>query len=321
MYRPLSNPILQREGKRPENAWSITPLFAEKPKIKPDAKTCIEQGILRIIKDFSLVLSSQNIKHAVLQNDLGPWEIHVNETDICAAQNQIALYKQENPNWEREFITLPILKPNVQPLWFLLIPAVCTLFQFSNYGIKDFGIANAGRILKGEWWRLFTAQTLHADNYHFASNLLSGFFVFSLISFKMPLSRIAPFIVLAAALANLETAFIMKDYFSLGFSSTVFAGLGTLATLEVRVLKKENLYRRLVPWFAVFLLTVFLGVGDETAKVDVPGHFFGLIMGTIAGFIPPKKWLRWGEPLGKFDVFAVLALYAFFALVWVFAMR
>ena len=274
---------------------------------------------MRIIRDFSLVLSSQNIRHIVLRSELGPWEILVREQDLCAAQTQIALYKQENPDWEREFIALPMLRPSAQPLWFLLIPAVCTFFQFSNYGMENFGIADAGRILKGEWWRLFTAQTLHSGNYHLVSNLLSGFFVFSLISSKMPLSRIAPFIVLAAAFANLETAFIMKDYRSLGFSSTVFAGLGALATLEVRVLKRENLYRRLVPWFAAFLLAVFLGVGDETGKVDIFGHFFGLIMGTIAGFVPPKKWLHWGEPLGKLDVFAVFAIYAFFAVAWLLA--
>jgi len=281
----------------------------------------LEQGILRIIKDFSLVLSSQNIRHIVLQNELGPWEILVKEQDLYAAQTQIALYKQENPDWENDKIILPMLRPSAQPLWFLLIPVVCAFFQFSGYGIEAFGIADAGRILKGEWWRLFTAQTLHASNYHLASNLLSGFFAFSLISFKMPLSRIAPFIVLAAAFANLETAFIIKDYRSLGFSSTVFAALGALATLEVRVLKKESLYRRLVPWFAVFLLAVFLGVGDETSKVDIPGHFFGLIMGAIAGFAPPQRWLRWGEPLGKFDVFAVLALYAFFAFAWALAVK
>jgi membrane associated rhomboid family serine protease len=182
--------------------------------------------------------------------------------------------------------------------------------------MENFGIADAGKILKGEWWRLFTAQTLHSSNYHLVSNLLTGFFVFSLISFKMPLARIAPFIVLAAASANLETAFLMGNYRSLGFSSTVFAALGALATLEVRVLKRENFGRRIVPWFAVFLLAVFLGIGDETSKVDIPGHFFGLIMGAIAGFAPPKKWLRWGEPIGKLDVFIVLALYAFFAFVW-----
>jgi len=117
----------------------------------------------------------------------------------------------------------------------------------------------------------------------------------------------------------LETAFIMKNYHSLGFSTTVFAGLGALATLEVRVLTRENLWRRLVPWLAVFLLTVFLGVGDESSKVDIPGHFLGLMMGAVAGFAPPKKWLRWGEPLGKSDVFIVLALYAFFAAMWAWA--
>jgi len=277
---------------------------------------CIEQGVLRIIKDFSLVLSSQRIGHFVLQNELGPWEIFVDETEVDLAQTQIALYKQENPDWDKETIALPMLKPSAQPLWFLLIPVVCTFHQFSNYGMENFGIADASRILKGEWWRLFTAQTIHSSNYHLVSNLLSGFFVFSLISFKMPLARIAPFIVLAAAAANLETAFLIGNYLSLGFSSTVFAGLGALATLEVRVLKKETFGRRVVPWFAVFLLAVFLGIGDETSKVDIPGHFFGLIMGAIAGFAPPKKWLRWGEPLGKLDIFIVLAIYAFFALVW-----
>jgi len=285
------------------------------------SSVCIEQGILRVIRDFSLVLSSQNIRHKIIQNEAGPWEIYVRETDFYEAQNQIILYKQENPDWETETIALPMLRPSAQPLWFLLIPAVCTLFQFSHYGIDAFGISDAARILNGEWWRLFTAQTLHGSNYHLASNLFSGFFVFSLISFKMPLSRIAPFIVLAAALANLETAFIIKDYRSLGFSSTVFAGLGALGTLEVRVLKKETLWRRMVPWFAVFLLTVFLGMGGETPyKTDIPGHFFGLLMGAFAGFIPPKKWLKWGEPLGKLDVIAVFAIYAFFAFAWVKAL-
>jgi membrane associated rhomboid family serine protease len=287
---------------------------------EPEEFVCIEQGILRVIRDFSLVLSSQNIKHGVAQNEYGPWEIYVRESLVYAAQTQIALYKQENPDWERETIALPMLRPSAQPMWFLLIPVLCTFFQFSNHWLKDFGMSDAERILKGEWWRLFTAQTLHASNYHLVSNLLSGFFVFSLISFKMPLSRIAPFIALAAAAANFATAFIMKDYHSLGFSTTVFAGLGALATLEVRALKREKLWRRFVPWFAVFLLSVFLGVGDETSKVDIPGHFFGLAMGALAGFAPPKKWLRWGEPLGKLDIFAVLGIYAFFAIAWMKAL-
>jgi membrane associated rhomboid family serine protease len=307
---------------RPKEIWSFLPPYAEKPlKELQNQKTesgdvCIEQGILRIIKDFSLVLGSQNIECSIVQNELGPWQIIVKESDVYAAETQLALYKQENPDWERETIALPMLRPSTQPLWFLLIPTLCTFFQFSNNWLTDFGLADASRILKGEWWRLFTAQTLHNSNYHLVSNLLSGFFVFSLISFKMPLFRIAPFIVLAAAFANLSTAFIMKDYHSLGFSTTVFAGLGALATLEVRVLKRENLHRPFVPWFAVLLLAVFLGVGDETSKVDIPGHFFGLAMGAIAGFAPPKKWLRWGEPLGRIDIFAVMAIYAFFAMAW-----
>ena len=304
-----------REGSRPSWAWSfiLPPTFQS---FLPESDVCLEQGPLRVIKDFSLVLSSQNINHSIEQNNFGPWEIIIKAKDVYVAQTQIALYKQENPNWDKETISLPMLKPSVQPLWFLLIPVVCTFFQFSNSGMENFGIADAGRILKGEWWRLFTAQTIHSSNYHLVSNLLSGFLIFSLISFKIPLARIAPFIVLAAALANLETAFLMGNYRSLGFSSTVFAGLGALATLEVRVLKKENLWRRAVPWFAVFLLTVFLGVGDETSRVDIPGHFFGLIMGAIAGFAPRKKWLRWGEPIGKIDIFIVFMLYIFFALAW-----
>jgi len=305
---------MQRDGARPAWAWSfILPSDQQPPS---NAIVCIEHGILRVIKDFSLVLSSQNIEHNVLQNELGPWEIHVKEDYAHAAQTQIELYKQENPDWEKDTIALPMLRPSAQPLWFLLIPVVCTFFQFSNPAMKDFGISDAGRILQGEWWRLFTAQTLHSSNYHLVSNLVSGFLVFSLICFKIPLSRIAHLIVLAAAMANLVAAFIMKDYRSLGFSSTVFAGLGALATLEVRVLKRESLWRRMVPWFAVLLLSVFTGVGDGTGRVDILGHFFGLFMGAIAGFAPPKKWLRWGEPLGNQDVLSVVSIYVLFASVW-----
>ena len=169
----------------------------------------------------------------------------------------------------------------LQPLWILSVPAIITLIQFSDRisYLTSRGISDASLVLKGEWWRLFTALSLHGDAKHVLGNLISGFFVLNLLSLRIPLSRLAAPLLIFSALANGLVSLTMQENFrSLGFSTFVFASLGALSSIEFRLMPKEfhGLQRRFAPLFGALLLAVFMGLGENS---DIFAHGYGFILG------------------------------------------
>lgn len=289
----------------------------EQAQISPDVR--ISEGGFRQIRDESLVLLSQGITHRIDRSEEGPFQIFVEPEKRRMAQFQIRLYHRENPPRD-ENPPLP-LKFTLHPLWVLLIPIVCTLLDFSDIAVQmhNSGIADASKILRGEWWRTITAMTLHADSRHLASNLVSGFLALSLLHYRIPLAKLVPFLAVASAVANFFVALTVQTSFrSLGFSGFVFATIGCLAVIEFRLMPREThgLLRRFAPLCGAASLAVFLGLGENA---DILGHLYGFIAGLLCGFIPTKKTLRWGAPTVATDIFGVLAYYALFAIGWTLA--
>ena len=289
----------------------------EQQQIPPDVR--VSEGGFRQIRDESLVLLSQGISHRIDRSEEGPFQIFVEPGKRRAAQFQIRLYHRENPPRD-ENPPLP-LKFTLQPLWVLAVPIACTLFDFSDMFIQmhNAGIADASKILRGEWWRTITAMTLHGDSRHLASNLVSGFLALSLLHYRIPLAKLVPFIAVASAVANFFVALTVQTNFrSLGFSGFVFATIGCLAVIEFRLMPHEThgMLRRFAPLCGAASLAVFLGLGENA---DILGHLYGFIAGLLCGFIPKKKTLRWGAPTAVTDIFWVLAYYALFAIGWALA--
>ena len=277
----------------------------EQPQIPSDVR--ISEGGFRQIRDESLVLLSQGITHRIERSEEGPFQIFVEPEKRRMAQFQIRLYHRENPPRD-ENPPLP-LKFTLHPLWVLAVPIACTLLDFSDIAVQmhNAGIADASKILRGEWWRTITAMTLHADSRHLASNLVSGFLALSLLHYRIPLAKLVPFLAVASAVANFFVALTVQTSFrSLGFSGFVFATIGCLAVIEFR----------LMPRCGAASLAVFLGLGENA---DILGHLYGFIAGLLCGFIPTKKTLRWGAPTVATDIFGVLAYYALFAIGWTLA--
>ena len=211
----------------------------EQQQIPPDVR--VSEGGFRQIRDESLVLLSQGISHRIEHSEEGPFQIFVEPEKRRAAQFQIRLYHRENPPRD-ENPPLP-LKFTLHPLWVLAVPIVCTLLDFSDIAIQmhNAGIADAAKILRGEWWRTITAMTLHADSRHLASNLVSGFLALSLLHYRIPLAKLVPFLAVASAIANLFVALTVQTSFrSLGFSGFVFATIGCLAVIEFRLMPRET---------------------------------------------------------------------------------
>lgn len=279
----------------------------------------ISEGGYKQIRDESLVLLSQGITHRLERSPEGPFQIFVDPEDQKRAKFQIKLYHRENPPKE-ENAPLPI-KASLQPLWVLLVPTAVTLLQFSGSipSLESEGISNAEKILHGEWWRTITALTLHGDERHLGGNLVTGYIVLSMMSYRISLAKLVPFIAIASAVANFAVAAtVQTDFRSLGFSTFVFAAIGSLSIMEFRLMPREShgLLRRFAPLCGAASLAVFLGLGEHA---DILAHFYGFLIGLLCGFIPKKKSLRWGAPVSYTDIFWIAGYYAFFAIAWSFA--
>ena len=276
---------------------------------------CVSEGTFRQIRDDSLVLLSQGISHRLIRSEEGPFQIFILPEHEDRARLQFALYRKENPPKE-ENPPLP-LSFSLQPLWVLLAPTIVTLIDFTDkVNLTTPGISDASKVLKGEWWRSLTAQTLHGDMRHLASNLLCGYIVMNMITFRIPLLRLAPFIAIASAIANLCVSLTVQTSFrSLGFSTFVFAAIGCLSVIEFRLMPKEThgLLRRFAPLSGAASLAVFLGLGENA---DILGHAYGFIAGLFCGFIPSKKALRWGTPLSTVDGIGLLFYYGLYIAAW-----
>lgn len=294
------------------------PQTIELPQTPPDIR--ISEGGFRQIRDESLVLLSQGISHRIERSEEGPFQIFVEPDKRRQAQYQLRLYHHENPP-RNEPAPLP-LKFSLQPLWVLAVPIICTLLDFANAisQMNNAGIADAGKIMRGEWWRTITAMTLHGDERHLAGNLVSGYLVLSLLHYRIPLAKIVPFLAVGAAIANFFVAATVQTSFrSLGYSGFVFAAIGCLAVIEFRLMPREThgMLRRFAPLCAAASLAVFLGLGENA---DILGHLYGFIAGLLCGFIPKKKTLRWGAPTNTSDILWAIAYYALFVIGWTLAL-
>jgi membrane associated rhomboid family serine protease len=174
-------------------------------------------------------------------------------------------------------------------------------------------------ILAGQWWRCITATTLHADEGHFLSNLVSGYFILNLLNHRMRIGTIMLLSTLGAGLTNFLVALASgPNHVSIGFSSVVFCVLGMLAAVETLFLPRrgDRSLRRLTPLISAFFVAVLVGLGEN---VDVKAHFFGFGIGAALGLISrflPKAWDRPARQAGL-----LLATYGLYAVSWMLALR
>ena len=126
---------------------------------------CVSEGTFRQIRDDSLVLLSQGISHRLLRSIEGPFLIFVLPEHEEFARLQLALYRKENPPKE-ENPPIP-LSFSLQPLWILLAPVIFTLIDFSDkVNLHSRGISDAGKVLKGEWWRVRYKTRISYTEHH-----------------------------------------------------------------------------------------------------------------------------------------------------------
>ncbi len=126
------------------------------------------------VGDWALVLASAGIDHRVDQRE-GAFVLAVSPADAPAATAALDAYDAEAA--PRPVPPAPDVGPS--PLGILIGIGLCAIFLFTGAVIPpsrwfQAGAADASAIIGGQWWRVATALTLHADILHLVGNVIAA---------------------------------------------------------------------------------------------------------------------------------------------------
>lgn len=262
--------------------------------------------------DLSLVLDEEGIAHE-LRSASGDWILLVGDADAERADRALRAFEAENPSAaasaqpeEKVDGTTAALAGMLFALIILAIP----LFQNGTW--YERGAADAEAILRGEWWRIMTALTLHADEAHAAGNAALGGILLALLARRVGAGVAALTVVASGALGTVcAAALVRRNFVSIGASTAVFGALGALAALEAANPRSRR--RAFIPLGAGLALLAFLGT---SARADLAGHLFGFVAGAMLGLATSRLSLSTAGQMICL-AFAVAAP----ALAWVRALR
>jgi len=269
----------------PEEEWQVIPV----ERVDPEGSAPLSQRRARL---WALVLEARYLESRVEQGEAG-WQLLVPAAKLEAACRELRLYVEENRNW-------PPFLPPVRPMIENTLPTLCILILLATFhnltGLDltvmgrhpvdwiEIGNAHGSDILNGQWWRLVTALTLHANSLHLFSNLAIGG-VFIVYLCRDLGSGLAWTLLLASGVCgNLANAYVqLPSHSSVGSSTAVFGAVGILGALSVMRYRHHLRRRWPVPIAAALSLLALLGTEGE--RTDLGAHLFGFIFGFFFGLL------------------------------------
>lgn len=269
--------------------------------------------------DWSLVLASQGIAATIAHDsETGRWSLVVDGPDSQRALATLKRHHLENRGWHWE-----------QPLpwtgmifhwggaaWCLFLAAVHGLVTHGAVELRQRGIMDEEAFSTGEWWRAFTAMSLHGDGVHLASNTVTGFILFGLVMarFGAGLGLLAAW--LAGAGGYLFGLLIYAEpYRALGASGMVTGALGLLAAESVTHWRRDPASTKRAFAALAAGTMLFLLIGSDPAS-DLMAHLGGFVsgcaLGALLGRVSREKLDRRPIRLGALAAFvaAVLATWS-----------
>lgn len=258
---------------------------------------------LQDARDRGLVVTSMDLPHWIVR--------HGKEYAVCVELGSrervlaaLAEYEAEESSRVEERVIEPLKIPKFAVLMTLLVMAGLYAFQTSfaeRLGrVISRGVADDVLIRSGEWWRCFTALTLHGDSEHLVSNLSLAVFAFAFVYARLGVGYGLLGTIVGGALGNAlnSIAHLSEAHRSLGSSTALFAALGLLSGSEI-VARLANGSRSRWPFIvpvgaALAFLGLYGGGGggvkpDGTpipvGRVDLGAHLFGLVAGVMVGAI------------------------------------
>ncbi len=233
---------------------------------------------------LSLVLSAVGIDHCI---DESTHQLLVKRQDATLAEYHLDLYHSENVNWPLPPPPRQRLHPQTPPT-LLMMGLLAVFFSLTgpwsvgNSWFTQGAIDSAAVLGRGEWWRLLTALTLHADVVHLVGNCLIGGIIMHFLSKTIGYGLAWLLLLANGALANLLNIVLRQQpHLSVGLSTSIFAAIGLFTGLQLTRFKTQGLKGLLLPLAAGAGLLAFLG--SEGERTDLGAHFFGFVCGVCCG--------------------------------------
>jgi membrane associated rhomboid family serine protease len=257
------------------------------------------------------VLAARQIPYRLSPSPEG-WTLLVPENALETALAELNIYLRENQNWPPRALPLPERETDVlrhlSPLFLIAIfhNIIDGRLAIPFLGYPDWiqlGNLDDVLVIAGEWWRIITALSLHADGVHLISNLFFGGLFIYLLSLRTGLGWAWLLTLISGASGNLINALIQGDHRAIGASTAVFGALGIISGMSAW-LEFTALRRWFLPIASGLALLALFGTGGE--NTDVGAHIFGYLSGFVGGVAVAKILVRRGDFFARGSSFAAL---------------
>ncbi|MGB6291208.1 MAG: rhomboid family intramembrane serine protease, partial [Desulfobulbales bacterium] len=182
-------------------------------------------------EQWSLVLRAANIP-SVIEFEKRSWVIKVSPLHEHRALREIAAFMEENSDWPpyspKKNLSLPVLT-KYQPPTILMMGALVIFYVVTgpwsdgNAWFSEGAVSGRQILEHGQWYRLVTALTLHADVVHLVGNIIIGGVLVHFLC-RLLGNGLGWFLILASGtLGNLMNILLHgNSHNSVGFSTAVF---------------------------------------------------------------------------------------------------
>jgi membrane associated rhomboid family serine protease len=242
--------------------------------------------------DWALVLAAEGFEPAVVRSVDG-FRIRIAVGDEAEAAQILAGWRQERAE-RAERIELPPARTATSLEVAMAYALALALLVFhlgldvsGRYeAIVTAGTNRASLVAGGEFWRLVTSLTLHADLSHVLGNTFFGGFFLAFVAGRLGIGFGLLAFIVTGTFGNLANdLYYGFDHRSIGASTGVFGLVGVLSGLAA--------WRRhqIAPagrgaWVAFGAgLGIVAMLGSGGPHIDVSAHVFGMIVGGIAGML------------------------------------
>jgi membrane associated rhomboid family serine protease len=249
-------------------------------------------------RERGLVLASKGLSYLV-QRCGDEWLLRVSPEDREMACEELRIYEGQLSAAAQDGGHLPDEAPRTvhRGYWSLHFVAwLFVLFAILQAELgeawRSSGLLSAERVVRGgQWWRVFTALSLHADVPHVIANISAGLLFAGLMIPSLGQGLTWILILTSGAVGNALNAWIYfpGDHQSIGASTAVFGALGLLVGDSCGgILMRRSgrsVWRWILPLGAGFALLAYLGAGGPGERIDVMAHLWGFAVGLPFGGI------------------------------------
>ena len=157
--------------------------------------------------------------------------------------------------------------------------------------LHTFGALTTEDILKGEWWRLITANFLHHGWFHLGANMLGLYYIGAII--ESYLGRIR-YLLIYFASGCLSMLLMVFYFLKIGEPQTLLVGasaaiMGLIGAMGAIFLQdwwqEKSVLARQRFMFVLLVVGIQFLIDYNTPHVSLISHVFGLIIGFMVGLI------------------------------------